>query len=80
MKFKLTNSGRDNDLKENYSKLLKKYNAEVTSRKKNYFDDTVIEYSVEIEDIETLMAFIEDCGHPIVLDNEEIEIYDYWRE
>ena len=81
MKFNLTNSGCDNDLKKKYPYLLKKYKAKAVSREKNYWGETEVLYSVDIPDMETLASFIKDAGNPIVINSDnEIEIYDNFRE
>lgn len=37
-------------------------------------------WRIEINTLEELMKFIRECGHPIIVEEDEIEIYNWYRE
>jgi len=75
MKFKLSNSMHFPDA--DYAKKLKTLGFKI---KKNNYVDYDQDATIEINTLEDLMSFVKEWGPIIVKENDEIEIYDDYRE
>lgn len=71
MKYNLTNVAENfNELIENYGEKLKMFKTEISNHS----------VKIEINSLEELRDFKGTIGHPLILFNDSIEIYDDYRE